>query len=364
MLRTKKPWVVGGTGAILAAVVGLSGCATAKPQAGSDADRPCKIAFLLPENTTPRYEADDHPLFLAAVKAQDPSCQVLYFNAANSADKQQQQAESALSQGASVLVLDAADTNSAANIASEAQAQGVKTIGYDRAAGGPLAFQIHFDNVTVGEQQATSLIAAMKAAGHASGKIVMINGAPDSTGAFFKKGAHNVLDKSGYTIAAEFDTTAWSPTTATTEMTQAISKVGKDQIVGVYSANDTLAGAAITAMQQAGMSTLPPITGLDATNEGLQRILLGTQTMTVYKDIKTEAQQAAKAAIEIVHGQTPKATSTTKNSTGNSVPTLDLPPVAVTATNMKSTVVADGFVSVKALCAGDVAAACAKQGIS
>ncbi|GAA5187245.1 sugar ABC transporter substrate-binding protein [Rugosimonospora acidiphila] len=363
MLRTRSRWVVGGTGAFLSALVVLSGCATAKTTSTSNPG-PCKIAFLLPENTTPRYEADDHPLFLAAVKAQDPSCQVLYFNAANSADKQQQQAESALSQGAKVLVLDAADTNSAANIVSEAKAQGVKTIAYDRAAGGPLAYQIGFDNVTVGEQQANSLVTAMKAAGHPNGKIVMLNGAPDATGAFFKQGAHNVLDKSGYTIAAEFDTTGWSPTTATTEMTQAISRVGKDQIVGVYSANDTLAGAAITAMQQAGMSPLPPITGLDATNEGLQRILLGTQTMTVYKAIKSETNLAAKIAIQMVNGQSPQGTSTKKNSTGDTVQTQDLPPVAVTAANVKSTVVADGFISAKALCAGDVATACAKDGIS
>jgi D-xylose transport system substrate-binding protein len=347
----------------LTVVAAASACAAEVQPPRSD-EAGCRIAFLLPENTTPRYEAKDRPLFLDAVKAQDPSCTVLYFNAANAADKQQQQAQSALAQGAQVLVLDAANVNSSAAIVQEAKAKGVPTVAYDRTAGGPLAYRVGFDNVEVGRTQANAMIKAMQAAGHGSGDIVMINGAPDTTGAFFKQGAHEVFDRSGYRIAAEYDTDGWSPINATTEMTQAISKVGAHNIVGVYAANDTLAGAAITAMRQAGISPVPPVTGLDATDEGLQRIVLGTQYMTTYKNLKAEAAAAAKAAILLAHGKPLPSAPTTKNVTGDDVPTELLPPVAVTADNIKSTVIADGFATPAEICAADAAGACARAGIT
>ncbi|WP_326836860.1 substrate-binding domain-containing protein [Amycolatopsis rhabdoformis] len=347
----------------LTVAVSASACA-AEVQPSRSGEGGCTIAFLLPENTTPRYEAKDHPLFLDAVKAQDPSCKVLYFNAANAADKQQQQAESALSQGAQVLVLDAANVTSSAAIVQEAKAKGVPTVAYDRTAGGPLAYRTGFDNVEVGKTQANAMIKAMQAAGHSSGNIVMINGAPDTTGAFFKQGAHEVFDKSGYKIAAEYDTDGWSPTNATTEMTQAIAKVGAHDIAGVYAANDTLAGAAITAMRQAGISPIPPVTGLDATDEGLQRIVLGTQYMTTYKNLKAETDAAAKIAILLAHGKPLPSAPMVKNVTGDDVPTQLLPPIAVTVDTIKSTVIADGFATAAEVCGGGAADACARAGIT
>ncbi|MFI5610210.1 substrate-binding domain-containing protein [Amycolatopsis sp. NPDC051903] len=347
----------------LSLVVPVAACA-AEQQPPRSSAAGCQIALLLPENTTPRYEAKDRPLFQAAVKAQDPGCTVLYFNAANAADKQQQQAESALAQGAQVLVLDAANVDSSAAIVQEAKAKGVPTVAYDRTAGGPLAYRTGFDNVEVGRTQANAMIKAMQAAGHASGDIVMINGAPDTTGAFFKQGAHEVFDHSAYKVAAEYDTDGWSPTNATTEMTQAISKIGAHDIVGVYAANDTLAGAAITAMRQAGISPVPPVTGLDATDEGLQRIVQGTQYMTTYKNLKAETAAAAKVAIALAHGQPVPFAPKVKNATGDEVPTQLLPPVAVTVANIKSTVVADGFATSAEICVGGAADACARAGLT
>jgi D-xylose transport system substrate-binding protein len=331
------------------------------------ANASCKIALLLPENTTPRYEAADRPDFQAEVAAKAPNCKVLYFNAANDGNKQTQQAETALSEGAQVLVLGSADAVSAGTIVQEAAAKGVKTIDYDRMSAGPVAYLITFDALKVGTLQGQALVAAMQKNGAKAGsQVVMING--DTSGpeaVLFKKGATDAITAAGFKVGATYDTVGWSPDTATTEMTQAITKLGKGNFVGVYVANDTMAGAAINAMQQAGIKPLPPVTGQDAAVDGLQRILLGTQTMTIYKALKLEATAAADAAVGVATGQgLPTGTGTATNSTGNSFPEDLLTPITVTTDNMKSTVIADGFVTASALCTADVQAACAKAGIS
>jgi D-xylose transport system substrate-binding protein len=327
----------------------------------------CKIALLLPENATPRYEAADKPYFEAEVAAKAPNCTVLYYNAANDGTKQKQQAETALTQGTTVLVLDAADTKAAAAIVEEAKGRGVKTIAYDRTPNGPAAYVFTFDAQEVGKLQGQALVDAMTKAGTPKGAgIVMINGDIGGLEAQkFKQGAHSVIDSSGYQVRAEYDTAKWSPDTATTEMTQAITKVGKADIKGVYVANDTMAGAVINAMQQAGISPLPPVTGQDAATDGLQRILLGTQTMTIYKALKKLAVAAADAAVAVATGaEVTGTTGTVTNGSGETIPARLLTPVAVTTENLKSTVVADGFVEVSALCTAEVVAACRNSGIS
>jgi D-xylose transport system substrate-binding protein len=360
------------TTAILAVSLVLTGMLTACTKstdqtAGAQSGGPCKIALLLPENATPRYEAADKPYFEAEVAQKASNCKVLYFNAANDGTKQKQQAETALTQGAQVLVLDSADTTAAASIVEEAKAKGVKTIAYDRTPNGPVSYEFTFNAQQVGELQGRALVDAMTKAGVPKGaQIVMINGDTAGPEALkFKQGAHSVIDASGYKVGAEFDTPKWSPDTATTEMSQAITKVGKANIKGLYVANDTMAGAAINAMQQAGINPLPPVTGQDAATDGLQRILLGTQSMTIYKALKKLAIAAADAAVAVATGQPVSGTTTTvTNATGDTIAANLLTPVVVTTDNLKSTVVADGFVKVADLCTADVQAACQKFGIS
>jgi D-xylose transport system substrate-binding protein len=326
----------------------------------------CAIALLLPENTTPRYESADKPYFEAEVAKLAPQCKVLYFNAANDGTLQTQQANTALAEGAKVIVLDSADPVSGGAIVQAALAKGVKTIAYDRMTGGPLALLTTFNAIQVGDLQGTALANAMRKAGDPPGsKVVMVNG--DISGyeaKLFKKGAQDSITAAGYTIAADYDTTGWDPNTAATEMTQAITKLGKSAIKGVYVANDTMAGAIINAMQQAGIKSLPPVTGQDAATDGLQRILLGTQTMTVYKRLKLLADDAATAAVALATGKAvPSVTGSEVNQTGNKVPAILLTPIAVTTLNMKSTVIADGFATSAVLCKGDVQSACARYGL-
>ncbi len=347
-------------------VLALVGSASAVlSTAATAASGDCKIALLLPENSDVRFDKADRPFFTDEVKKQAPDCEVLYYNAANDPVQQQQQAETAMTLGAKVLVLDAVNQASAATIVAQAQKRGIKTIAHDRVSNGPVAMRITFDNMSVGQLQAKTLVAGMNADGHTSGDIVMINGEPSSTGSqAFRKGAHSVFDTSGFTIAAEYDTVGWSPETAATEMAQAVTKVGKDKIVGVYVANDTMAGAAINAMRQAGIKKLPPVTGQDANPDALQRILLGTQYMTIYKPLKRLNIVAADAAVAFAEGKAVDMDTVKQtNPSGNEYPAVIIPPEAVTADNIKDTVIADGFTKVDSICTAETMAACKKYKI-
>src|SRR6478735_7185674 len=321
---------------------------------GSSSGGAKKIALLLPESKTARYEQLDRPLFEAAVKAKCPDCTIIYSNADQDAAKQQQQAESALTQGANVLVLDPVDSKAAASIANNAKASKVPVIAYDRfISGAPVDYYVSFDNQKVGQLQGQTLVDLMKKNGKTSGKIVMINGSPtDNNAGQFKQGAHSVLDKSGYTVAGEYDTPDWSPDKAQQWMESQLTNV-KSGLTGVYAANDGTAGGAIAALKGGGVNPLPPVTGQDAELAAIQRILAGDQAMTIYKAIKPEATAAAKAALALANKQKPPSTGDFKG-----VASTILKP------NVKDTVVKDGIYKVEQICAGSFAKACSAAGLS
>lgn len=326
-----------------------------------------KIALLLPESKTARYETQDRPLFEAKVKELCPECQILYSNANQDATQQQSQAEAALANGANVLVLDPVDFASAGAIVAKANAAKVPVISYDRLiTNADLAYYVSFDNEKVGKLQGQALLDKLTADGNVGKTIVMINGAPtDNNAKLFKAGAHSVLDGK-VKIGAEYDTPDWSPDKAQTEMDQAITKLGKDGFVGVYCANDGTAGGAIASMTGAGIDPKTrPTTGQDAELAGIQRILVGEQFMTIYKAIKPEAEATAMLAVALAKGETPPAslTLTKVNNGTKDVDSVILDPVPVTKDNVKSTVVADGFWTAKAICTGAYAAACKAAGI-
>jgi len=327
-----------------------------------------KIALLLPETKTARYETQDKPLFTAKAAELCGGSEVLYSNADQDAAKQQSQAEAALTNGAKVLVLDPVDSASAAAIVTKANAQKVPVISYDRLINNAeIDYYISFDNEQVGKLQGQALVDKLKADGTTDGTIVMINGAPtDNNATLFKKGAHSVIDSSGLKVGAEYDTPDWSPDKAQSEMDQAITSLGKDGFVGVYAANDGTGGGAIAAMKGAGITPIPPTTGQDAELAAIQRVLTGEQYMTVYKAVKPEAEGAAEIACALASGKTPDAslvTSTVNNKTKD-VPSVILTPVAVTKDNVKETVVADGFWTADQICTDAYKAACTAAGIS
>jgi D-xylose transport system substrate-binding protein len=352
-----------GLAAILSIALVAAGCG------GSSGGGGAKIALLLPENETPRYESDDRPDFEKAVEEECEDCEVLYNNAGGDAEKQQSQAEAALTQGAEVLVVDPMDSKSAAAIAEKAKAQNVPVVSYDRLIeNGEIDAYVSFDNVKVGELQAETLSKKLKEDGNPNGPIIMINGDPaDPNAALFKEGAHKGLEAAGVTIGKEYDTPGWTAENAQREAQQAITALGNNGFAGIYAANDDTGGGAIAAMKGAGINPAEkPVTGQDATVAGLQRILAGQQYMTVYKEIEPEATISAEIAIALAEGEEVPQDKVTEevNNGKTEVPAVLLKPIAVTKGNVKSTVVADGFVTASELCTGPYAAACKEAGIS
>lgn len=374
-MRVKPRIVLLVTVLAMIAVACSSGTTTTTTSSGTQAttttaaSASVKIALLLPETKTARYETQDKPNFEAKVKALCPSCEIIYSNADQDASQQQQQAEAAITQGANVLVLDPVDSDAAGVIAKDAKAAGIPVISYDRLikGGASVDYYISFDNAKVGELQAQALLDKLTAMGDQNGTIVMINGSPtDNNATLFKQGAHSVFDNSGLTIGKEYDTPDWSPDQAQTEMDQAITALGADGFVGVYAANDGTAGGAIAAMKAAGIDpSTRPITGQDAELAAIQRILAGEQYMTVYKAIKPEAEAAAELAVDLATGKTVPSdmVNNTVNNGTMDVPSILLTPVAVTVDNIKDTVVADGFWTVDQICTADYTTACKTAGL-
>jgi D-xylose transport system substrate-binding protein len=336
---------------------------------GSSGGGGTKIALLLPENETPRYESDDRPDFEKSVEELCEDCEVLYSNAGGDAEKQQSQAEAALTQGAEVLVVDPMDSKSAAAIAEKAQAQNVPVVSYDRLIeNGEVDAYVSFDNEEVGELQAETLAKKLKEDGSPSGPVIMINGDPaDPNAALFKAGAHKGFEAAGVKIAKEYDTPGWSAENAQREAQQAITALGNNGFAGIYAANDDTGGGAIAALKGAGINPEEkPVTGQDSTVAGLQRILAGQQYLTIYKEIEPQAKISAEFAVALAEGEegpTDKVTEEIDNGAGK-VPSVLLIPIAVTKDNVKSTVVADGFVSPSELCTGPYVSACKEAGIS
>jgi D-xylose transport system substrate-binding protein len=344
---------------------GSTGSSTAASSSGGKGG---KIAFLLPENKTARYENQDKPFFINKVKELCPSCEVIYENATQDAAKQQQQGEAVLTQGAKVLVLDAVDVASAASIVNRAKQQKVPVVSYGRlVAKAPLDYYVSIDPYKVGQQQAQEQLKALKAAGKSNPRIVMINGSPtDSNSAPYKKGAEDVYKQAGAKIVKSFDTPDWSPDKAQQEMEQTITSLGKSGFDAVYAANDGMAGGIIAAMKSAGLDPSKfYVTGQDAEAAGVQRILKGEQLETVYQPLKEIAGKSAEIAVDLVQGKPVPASlvpEKTDNGAGQ-VPSALVPTISVDKSNVADTVIKDGFLKASDICTGSYASACKDAGI-
>jgi D-xylose transport system substrate-binding protein len=325
-----------------------------------------KIAFLMPDSKTPRYDSQDRPLFQAKVQSVCQDCQVLYSNARGDAALQQQQAESALSAGATVLVVDPVSRFSGAGIVDSAAKRRVPVIAYDslilNTAG--ISYYVGIDNAAVGALQASTLLTAMKAP--AKPTIVMLHGDPaDPLASELKKAAHTALDGK-VTIAREYDIPLSGSDDAQVEMAQALAALN-DKVDGVYAANDEVASGAVVAMKQAHLKTLPPITGGNAELSAVQRILAGEQYMTVYRPVRQEAEAAAQLAYDLAYGVSVSGALTggkTVNNNAGNLPAVLVQPLAVTRRTLISTVIADGVWTRADICTNEYATACRSAGLS
>ena len=326
------------------------------------------VAFLMPDQSSTRYEEHDHPGFVAEMKRLCPTCKVLYQNADGDAARQQQQFNSVISQGAKAIVLDPVDSAAAASLVKQAQGRGIKIIAYDRPVPStPADYYVSFDNEALGKAIAQSLVDHLKAANIATGGdtgLLEINGSPtDAAAGLIKKGVHEGLQSGGYKVLSEYDTPDWAPAKAQQWASGQISRFNK-KIMGVVAANDGTAGGAIAAFKAAGVDPVPPVTGNDATIAGLQLIIAGDQYNTISKPGEIVAAAAANVAIQLLDGETPKADATLFNT-----PSRLFVPALVTAGNLKGEIV-DKTVDGKpieppsVLCTGRYAAGCTKLGIT
>jgi D-xylose transport system substrate-binding protein len=355
--------------AALLASVGLAACGGDDDNGGGGGGGEAKqIALLLPETKTARYEAHDRPDFMAKVKELCPKCEVIYANAAQDPNKQQTQAEAAITRGADVLVLDAVDAESATAVVERAKQAHIPVLAYDRLiSNADIDYYVSFNNVRQGRIQARSLLDGLGSEADGA-SIVMVNGSPtDPSAGDYKEGAHQVLDKSSVKIAKEYDTPDWSPDKAQREMDQAVTALGKGQIAGVYSANDGMASGIIAALKSAGIDPEKvPVTGGDAEVAALQRILAGEQYSTIYLTIKKQAETSAEIAVAVAQGKdVPSGLINAQTDNGQKkVPSVLLTPVAVTRDNIADTVIKDGFYDPSEICTGRYKSACDAAGIS
>ncbi|MEV6618074.1 substrate-binding domain-containing protein [Streptomyces sp. NPDC051051] len=353
--------VIGATAVSMA--LSIAACGKAGDDSDSSSSDSKSIGLLLPDSVTARYEKFDKPLFEAKVKELCSDCDVQYANAAADPAKQAQQMSSMVTKGVKVIVVSAQDSAAIKSSIKSAVDKGVKVVAYDRLAQGPVSAYVSFDNVKVGELQGQALLAALGSKATPSANVVMINGDDaDPNAGQFKEGAHKALD--GKVKIAYEQSGLWKDTVAAQKMSAAITQLGAKKIAGVYAANDGMAGGIANTLKGAKISGIP-LTGQDAELAGIQRIVAGTQSSTVYKAFKPEADAAAQLAVNLLEGKDIKSLATTEltSGSGDKVPSQLLTPVSVTKANIKDTVIADKLYTVQEICTAEFAAACKAAGL-
>ena len=333
-----------------------------------------KIGVLLPETTTSaRYTSFDAPYLKQAFKAAGLSPdQYIITNAQGSESSELTQAQSDISQGATVLLMDPISSGVGASIESYAKQHGVPVVDYDRLTlGGSRDYYVSFNNVAVGKLIGKGMEACLTAWNVKKPNILVMAGAPtDNNATLFKQGYMSVLDpmfKSGKYVDAGQPAGTWDPAVARTTFEEQYT--AHSNINAVVTPNDDNANAVISYLKTLKIPPKKfPTTGQDATLTGLRNILSGYQCGTVYKPIYLEAQAAAALGIYLRAKVTPPKAlingKTMDSKQKKEVPSVLLTPIWVTPKNMAATVVKDNFVNVKDLCAGDTASACKAAGIN
>jgi D-xylose transport system substrate-binding protein len=324
----------------------------------------CKhIGFLLPESATAaRWEAADHPDVVAAVQKYLPGATVDAPNAQGVPATQQTQAEAELTRGACILIVAPVDSTAAATIVTEAAAKKVPVIAYDRLIySDSLNYYASFDGNAVGVAQGTYIKNNYQTfvTKNGNNNLIMIDGSDtDNNAHLFGAGAHSVLDpliaSGALTKVYEKFTPGWDNATAQTEAQAALTLV-HNKVAVVYVMNDGMATTVIAALKKVGLAGKVLVTGQDAQASGINNILLGNQSMTVYKPIKKLADSVGQLVAAISNGSSTStiASAQVKNPNGAaSIPSVLNAVVEVDISNIATTVIADGFVAKADVCTG------------
>jgi D-xylose transport system substrate-binding protein len=368
----------------VAAATVISGCSSSSKKSGGNsggASTPAggssssagggakgSVGVILPDTTTSnRYTLYDAPLLKKAFDAAGISADIQNAHGSNS--NFVSIAQTMITKGVKVLLIDPADPATGISVEKAAAAAGVSVIDYDRVnLGGSAQYYVSFDNEKVGEQQGQGLVDCLKAKGTKNASIVMLNGGTDidNNAVLFKAGAHKILDPlfANGTLkkGPEIDTKGWDNTVAATNFQQAFTQ--DPNVGGVLAANDGIAAAAITTLKQHKVTI--PVTGQDATIQGIQYILEGQQCLTIFKDVTKEADAASKLAIALIKGDKAGADALATGSlkdpkNGRTIPSLLLPADVITKDNVK-TVIDAGALTRAQICKG-IESACKTAGL-
>jgi len=349
---------------------------------GGECDKP--IWVLLPDSTTsPRWETDDRKYFGEALEAAGVENTIV--NAEGDPATQQSQMEQAIADGAGAVVLVSIDTASGATLIDQAKEADIPVVEYDRfnTGGSGGAAYVSFDNVAVGAKMAEVLEPEIDALDVDKPAVVMLNGGEEDNNSFqFRAGyAETVeakVDAGEWTLAADQHVPGWGANGEGQQIMEQILTDTNNKVDAVFAANDNLAQQAINALDAAGVGQVP-MSGQDASAAGMQNILLGNQTMSVYKPFPDEATVAAEVALALCAGEDFQEVATGYESALESggasvtiigidaasgeatdspegegvVPYVALVPIGVTEENMLDTVVADGFRTIEEICTGD-----------
>ena len=317
-----------------------------------------KVGVILPDTTSStRYVQYDAPLLTQALKAAGITPDVQ--NAQGDKNKFASIAQSMIGEGVKVLIIDSIDAASGAGVERQAQKAGVKVIDYDRVnLGGVAPYYVSFDNEDVGKLQAQTLLDCLKEQGVDSPKIIMMDGGTDvdNNAVLFKKGAHEVLDNSSADIVGEAVVKGWDVNNAAPAFTGALTAAG-GQVDGVLAANDDIANAVIGVLKNNNLNGKVAVTGQDSGTEGLQNIVTGQQSMTIFKNVKLEANAAAQLAIALIAGKDPKAAGmelqdfADPESPDHKIQALLLPAQVITQANINDVVKA-GALTASEICKG------------
>jgi D-xylose transport system substrate-binding protein len=334
----------------LSAVVVATATASTKTHKAS-----VQVCVLLPDTkSSVRWVQFDAPDIAKALKAAGVTYSI--NNALNDPLKQKAQAQACIAAGATVVIETALDNGSAASIEKLFTSKGGKAIDYDRqVSGGSASVYVTFDGKAVGEAQAKGVIAAMKANGtyNKNSTIAELWGGQTDQNAFwFKSGndaVFNPLFKSGaLKKGPQQFVPDWDANNAATIFNQMLVKTNNN-IQGILAANDNIAGAVIADLKAKHLKPIP-ISGQDTTAQGIQYILAGWQSGTVYKYVPDEANAAAAAAVALIHGTTPKTNGYRLNGKKHE-PTLALPVHWITKANYKQ-LFTQGWLKKSEVCIG------------
>jgi D-xylose transport system substrate-binding protein len=326
------------------------------------------VGVILPDSaSSARWETADRRFLEEAFEAAGVDYDIQ--NAEGDTAKFQTIADGMINAGVDALLIVNLDSETGGAVIGRASSAGIPTIDYDRLTlGGGAEYYVSFDNVAVGTAIGEGLVTCLQEDGVAEGDVVFLNGSPtDNNATLFKQGYEAAITSAGYGVADDQSVPDWDNTQAGTIFEQIFTSIGGD-FVGVAAANDGLGGAVISVLDRNGLAGQIPVTGQDATDEGLQRVLLGTQCMTVYKAIKKEADAAAELAVLLANGDTAGADALATGSvddteSGEQVKSVLLEPQPIFADTVKD-VVADGYTTAENLCTSEeLQAACAEFGV-